>query len=119
MKITVARPVGVGQGFLHAGRQERHERSLGVPRADGHEGRRAERGRGALEVLLRAHGGAVGGEDEADDPFQVGRAQQGSRLLDERVGVLGAERHHVAARRPRLERGTDGVDLRRRADGEG
>ena len=59
----------------------------------------AERGRSPLDVLLRAHGRSVGCEDEADDPFDARRGQLGGGLLNERFGVLGAERHQVAARR--------------------
>ena len=43
-------------------------------------------------------------EDQADDPLHAGRAQEGGGLLNERLGVLGAERHHVAARCARVER---------------
>ena len=47
------------------------------------------------------------GEHEADDPVDAGGAERGRGLLDERVGVLGAERHHDSgpARAPRARRG--------------
>ena len=104
------------QRVLHAGGQEGHQRWVGVPRRHGHEGRRPQRGFGAVEVLLRAQGRAVRREDEADDPLHARCAEQGGGLLDEGVGVLGAERHDVAARRARLELGAHGVDLCRGAD---
>jgi len=46
-------------------------------------------------------------------------SRSGRRLLNQRVGVLGAERHEIVPRRARLECGAHGVDLCGGPDGEG
>ena len=95
---AVKSTAGVGeivQGSVDPLGHELGEPRRVVPVVDGDEGQAGRRpfdrlGR-PVEVLARAPGGVVGGEDEADDPVDTPADELGRSGLDRGLGVLGPE----------------------------